>query len=620
MSTSLSALQNAATQLRIDSVRSTTAAGTGHPTTCLSAADIVATLFFDEMRFDAKNPRDPDNDRFILSKGHGAPVLYAAWAAAGLFPREELLKLRQIGSDLEGHPTPRLSFVDVATGSLGQGICAAIGTALNARRIGSAYRTYVLCGDGEMAEGSVWEAADVALLHKLDNLCGIIDVNGLGQSQDTQFGHQMDQIAARWSAFGWHTVVADGHDIPALQKAFAEARATKGRPSMVLARTLKGKGLAAIEGKSGWHGKALKKGEEADAAVAELQKRMTGDAKLELTIEGPRSKSRPDARPDYSKMPAPAYAKGDSIATREAWGAGLAAVGKFDSRVVALDADVKNSTFSDKFEKVAPERFFQNFIAEQVMVGAAMGLAARGAIPFPSTFACFLTRASDFVRMGGVSFSNVKYSGSHCGVSIGEDGPSQMALEDLAMMRSVPGCAVLYPCDAMSTERLVVEMTRREGMAYMRTSRPKTPVIYGPDETFPIGGSKVLRQSDSDTATVIAAGVTVFESLKAYDQLKSDGISIRVIDAYSVQPIDAKTMLNAAKATRGNVITVEDHYATGGLGDAVSEAVAEGGFAVRRLAVREIPRSGQPDELIDRYGISARHIVDAVRRAAGASR
>ncbi|MDQ3212675.1 MAG: transketolase [Acidobacteriota bacterium] len=620
MSTSLSALQNAATQLRIDSVRSTTAAGTGHPTTCLSAADIVATLFFDEMRFDAKNPRDPDNDRFILSKGHAAPVLYAAWAAAGLFPREELLKLRQIGSDLEGHPTPRLSFVDVATGSLGQGICAAIGTALNARRIGSAYRTYVLCGDGEMAEGSVWEAADVALLHKLDNLCGIIDVNGLGQSQDTQFGHEMELIAARWRAFGWHTMVADGHDIPALQKAFAEARATKGRPSMVLARTLKGKGLAAIEGKSGWHGKALKKGEEADAAVAELQKRMTGDAKLELTIEGPRSKSRPDARPDYSKMPAPAYAKGDSIATREAWGAGLAAVGKFDSRVVALDADVKNSTFSDKFEKVAPERFFQSFIAEQVMVGAAMGLAARGAIPFPSTFACFLTRASDFVRMGGVSFSNVKYSGSHCGVSIGEDGPSQMALEDLAMMRSVPGCAVLYPCDAMSTERLVVEMTRREGMAYMRTSRPKTPVIYGPDETFPIGGSKVLRQSDSDTATVIAAGVTVFESLKAYDQLKSEGISIRVIDAYSVQPIDAKTMLNAAKATRGNVITVEDHYATGGLGDAVSEAVAEGGFAVRRLAVREIPRSGQPDELIDRYGISARHIVDAVRRAAGASR
>jgi transketolase len=619
MSTSLQALKNIATQLRIDSVRSTSEAGTGHPTTCLSAADIVSTLFFDEMRFDAKDPRNPDNDRFILSKGHAAPILYSAWAEAGLFPREELLKLRKIDSDLEGHPTPRLSFVDVATGSLGQGICAAIGTALNARRIGSDYRTYVICGDGEMAEGSVWEAADVALHYQLDNLCGIIDVNGLGQSQDTQFGHQMEEIAARWTAFGWHAIVVDGHDIPALQKAFAEARATKGRPTMLLARTLKGKGLADIEGKPGWHGKALKKGAEADKAVAELEKQMSGDAPKPV-IQGPRSKSRPDTEPDYSTMPAPAYKMGEEIATREAWGVGLAAVGKLDSRVVALDADVKNSTFSDKFEKVAADRFFENFIAEQVMVGAAMGLAARGAIPFPSTFACFLTRASDFVRMGGVSFSNVKFSGSHCGVSIGEDGPSQMALEDLAMMRSVPGCAVLYPCDGMSTERLVVEMTKHHGMAYMRTSRPKTPVIYGPDETFPIGGSKVLRQSDSDAAVVIGAGITVFEALKAYDQLASEGISIRVIDAYSVQPIDAKTLLEAAKATGGNVITVEDHYSTGGLGDAASEAVADGGFAVRRLAVREIPRSGQPDELIDRYGISARHIVDAVRAAVSRAR
>jgi transketolase len=611
---SLTALQNIATQLRIDSVRSTSEAGTGHPTTCLSAADIVSTLFFDEMRFDPKDPRNPDNDRFVLSKGHAAPILYSARAEVGLFPREELLKLRRIDSDLEGHPTPRLSFVDVATGSLGQGICAAIGTALNARRIGSEYRTYALCGDGEMAEGSVWEAADVALHYKLDNLCGIIDVNGLGQSQDTQFGHQMDEIAARWNAFGWHAIVVDGHDIPALQKAFAEARATKGRPTMVLARTLKGKGLAAIEGKPGWHGKALKKGDEADQAVAELQKQMKGET-VKPEIQGPRSKSRLETQPDYSTIPAPAYKKGQEIATREAWGVGLAAVGKIDSRVVALDADVKNSTFSDKFEKVAADRFYENFIAEQVMVGAAMGLAARGAIPFPSTFACFLTRASDFVRMGGVSFSNVKFSGSHCGVSIGEDGPSQMALEDLGMMRSVPGCAVLYPCDGMSTERLVVEMAKRQGMAYMRTSRPKTPVIYGPEETFPIGGSKVLRQSASDAAVVVGAGITVFEALKAYDQLKAEGISIRVIDAYSVQPIDAKTLLEAAKATRGNIITVEDHYASGGLGDAVSEAVAEGGFAVRRLAVREVPRSGLPDELIDRYGISARHIADAVRAA-----
>ncbi len=615
MTTSVSAIRNIAAQLRIDSVRSTSEAGTGHPTTCLSAADIVATLFFDEMRFDPKDPRNPDNDRFVLSKGHAAPILYAAWAEAGLFPREDLLKLRQIDSDLEGHPTPRLPFVDVATGSLGQGICAAIGTALNARRIGSDYRTYVLLGDGEMAEGSVWEAASVALHFKLDSLCGIIDVNGLGQSQDTQFGHQMDEIAKRWDAFGWHALIVDGHDVEALQKAFGDARATKGRPTMVLARTLKGKGLADIEGKAGWHGKALKKGEEADRAVAELQQQIVGET-TKPAIQGPRSKSRPEAKVDYAAMAAPPYKLGDSIATREAWGSGLAAVGKADARVVALDADVKNSTFSDKFEKVAADRFFENFIAEQVMVGAAMGLAARGAIPFPSTFACFLTRASDFVRMGGVSFSNVKFSGSHCGVSIGEDGPSQMALEDLAMMRSVPGCAVLYPCDGMSTERLVVEMAKHDGMAYMRTSRPKTPVIYGPDETFPIGGSKVLRQSDTDAAVVIGAGVTVFEALKAHDQLKAEGINIRVIDAYSVQPIDAATMLDAARATKGAVITVEDHYASGGIGDAVSEAVSEGGFAVRRLAVREIPRSGQPDELIDRYGISARHIVDAVRQVA----
>jgi len=611
--TSLPSLQNIAAQLRIDSVRSTSESGTGHPTSCLSAADIVATLFFSEMRFDPKDPQNPDNDRFVLSKGHAAPMLYAAWAEAGLFPRADLLKLRRIDSDLEGHPTPRLSFVDVATGSLGQGICAAIGTALNARRIGSDYRTYVLLGDGEMAEGSVWEAANVATYQKLDNLCGIIDVNALGQSQHTQFEHHMDAIAGRWKAFGWHPIVVDGHDIPAILNALAEARATKGQPSMVLARTLKGKGIAAIEGQDGWHGKALKKGEEADAAIAELSIQLVPGAPAP-DIPKPASKSKAPATPDYSKIPAPAYKKGDLVATREAWGTGLAALGALDTRVVALDADVKNSTYSDRFEKVAPGRFYENFIAEQVMVGAAMGLAARGAIPFPSTFACFLTRASDFIRMGGVSFSNVKFTGSHAGVSIGEDGPSQMALEDLSMMRGVPGCAVLYPCDAVSTERLVVEMAKHHGMAYMRTSRPKTPVLYGPDETFPIGGSKVLRQSDSDVAAVAGAGITVVEAMKAYAQLKAEGINIRVIDAYSVQPIDARTMIEAATATGGVLITVEDHYSAGGIGDAVSEAVAPAGFSVHRLCVREIPRSGQPDELIDRYGISARHIVDAVRK------
>jgi transketolase len=620
MSTTLPVLRNIATRLRIDSVRSTTEAGTGHPTTCLSAAEIVATLFFGEMRFDPKDPKNLDNDRFVLSKGHGAPILYAAWAEAGLFPREDLLKLRRIDSDLEGHPTPRLSFVDVATGSLGQGICAAVGTSLNARRIGSDYRTYALLGDGEMAEGSVWEAADIALYYKLDNLCGIVDVNGLGQSQATQFNHRMDEIAARWAAFGWHTVVVDGHEIPALLNAYAEARATKGRPTMILARTLKGKGIAAIEGKEGWHGKALKKGEEADKAIAELQRQLVDDGGAKPEIPMPRTQSRPEPQPDYSTIPAPAYKNGEMVATREAWGTGLAALGKIDRRVVALDADVKNSTFSDRFEKVSPDRFYESFIAEQVMVGAAMGLAARGAIPFPSTFACFLTRASDFIRMGGISFANVKLAGSHAGVSIGEDGPSQMALEDLSMARGVPGCAVLYPCDAVSTERLIVEMAARHGMAYMRTSRPKTPVIYGPEEKFPIGGSKVLRQSANDAAVVVGAGVTVFEALKAYDQLKAEGIDIRVIDAYSLQPIDASTLLEAARATAGAVITVEDHYPAGGLGDAVSEALAPAGFAVRRLAVREIPRSGQPDELIDRYGLSARHIAEAVKHVRTAAR
>jgi transketolase len=611
--TELNALRNIATELRIDSIRSTTEAGSGHPTSCMSAAEIVATLFFAEMRYDPRNPGNHDNDRFVLSKGHAAPILYAAWAHAGLFPREELLQLRRIDSDLEGHPTPRLSFVDVATGSLGQGICAAVGIALNARRIGSAYRTYVLLGDGEMAEGSVWESAAMAAHYELDSLCAIVDVNALGQSQPTQFRHDLDAIAAHWAAWGWHTRQVDGHDVQALLDAFASARATKGRPTVVLARTLKGKGVASIEGKDGWHGKALKKGDEAGKAIAELQRQLVPGTQPPV-IAPPASTSRTPAAPDYSKMPPPAYKKGDQVATREAWGTAVAALGSVDPRVVALDGDVKNSTFSERFEKAHPDRFYEAFIAEQAMIGASMGLAARGAVPFPATFACFLSRAADFVRMAGISFVNVKLAGSHAGVSIGEDGPSQMALEDLAIMRAVPDCTVLYPCDAVSTERLVLEMGKLDGLAYMRTSRPKTAVIYGPDEQFPIGGCKVLRQSGSDAATVIGAGVTVYEALKAYDELQQSGISIRVIDLYSVQPIDTQTLSAAARATDGVVFTVEDHYHAGGIGDAVSEALAPAGVVVRRLAVREIPRSGTPEELIERYGISARHIVDAVRK------
>ncbi|HMB78688.1 MAG TPA: transketolase [Vicinamibacterales bacterium] len=611
------ALKNIATRLRIDSVRATSESGTGHPTSCMSMAELTAALFFAEMRFDPKDPKNTESDRFVLSKGHAAPILYAAWAEAGLFDRAELLKLRTIGSDLEGHPTPRLPFVDVATGSLGQGICAAIGTALNARRIASDYRTYVVMGDGESAEGSVWEAADVAAIDTLDNLCGITDVNALGQSRPTMFEHDMGQFERRWKAFGWHAIVIDGHDLAQILDALAEAKATKGQPTMILARTIKGKGVASVEGHQGWHGRAFKKGAELDSALAELEAQFVpvpdGSPAANLAAQIPKPTSTPRAVAAPKPVAAPDYKMGDLVATREAFGTALAKLGVADTRVVALDADVKNSTFSDRFEKVAPERFFQNFIAEQVMVGAAMGLAARGAIPFPSTFACFLSRAADFVRMAAISNVGIKLTGSHAGVSIGEDGPSQMALEDLAMYRAEPNYTVLYPCDAVSAERLLALMAYHPGPAYMRTSRPKTPVIYTNDETFTIGGLKVLRESAADVATVIGAGITVFEALKAYDTLKAGGTAIRVIDLYSVQPIDAAALIAAGKATGGHLMTVEDHYSAGGIGDAVAEAVADAGLTVHRLAVREIPRSGKPEELVERFGISATHVVDAVQ-------
>jgi transketolase len=611
------ALKNIATRLRIDSIKSTSAAGSGHPTSCCSAADLMAALFFAHMRFDPKDPQNPDSDRFILSKGHAAPILYAAWAEAGAFDPSELLKLRQFGSDLEGHPTPRLPFVDVATGSLGQGICAAIGIALNARRIKSPYRTYVLLGDGESAEGSVWEAADVAAFDGLDNLCGITDVNGLGQSRPTMWQHDLEQFARRWRAFGWHVIVIDGHDVAAILDALDEAGRTGGQPTMILARTLKGKGVSFVEGKEGWHGRPFKTGEELDRALAELETQFVpppaGVPAINLAqqITKPASVPRPVVTP--KPMAPPSYKLAEQVATREAYGTAIAKLGEADPRVVALDADVKNSTFSDKFEKALPDRFYENFIAEQAMIGAAMGLAARGAIPFPSTFACFLSRAADFIRMAAISNVGIKMAGSHAGVSIGEDGPSQMALEDLAMCRAQPNITVFYPCDGVSTEKLVMAAATCPGPVYIRTSRPKTPVIYSNDELFAAGGLKVLRESGNDAATVIGAGVTVFEALKAYDQLKASGTSIRVIDLYSVAPVDATALAAAGRATGGHLITVEDHYAAGGIGDAVAEAVAATGLTVHRLAVREIPRSGKPDELLDRYGISARRIVDAVR-------
>jgi len=615
---SLAVLHNLATQLRIDSVRSTTIAGSGHPTTCLSSAEIMAALFFAEMRFDPHDPQHPEADRFVLSKGHGAPILYAAWAAAGAFPREDVMQLRSLTSDLEGHPTPRLPFVDVATGSLGQGLAAGVGIALNANRIDSDYRTYVLMGDGESAEGSVWEAAEVAVFHHLDNLCGFVDVNGFGQSRATQWGRDVEAHATRWRAFGWHAITVDGHDLSQVLAALAEAKRTKDKPTMIVAKTLKGKGVTIFEGKDGWHGKVLKPGAETDQALAELNAQYLKTSAPAPVIPKPARRRDEGPLPDFVKtLPTPAYKLGDVVATREAYGTALAALGGLDRRVVALDADVKNSTFSERFEKAYPDRFYQTFIAEQVMVGASMGLAARGAIAFPSSFACFLERASDFIRMAGISNVNVKLAGSHAGVSIGEDGPSQMALEDLAIFRGVPNCTVLYPCDAMSAERLMALAAATPGPAYIRTTRPKTPVIYSASETFVVGGSKTIRHSAHDSVTVVAAGVTVFEALKAHDQLAAEGIAIRVIDAYSIQPIDRAAMIAAGRETDGRLITVEDHYAHGGLGDAVSEAVWDQGFRVQRLAVREIPRSGPPEVLLDHFGISARAIADAVKSLIG---
>jgi len=608
-------LQHAAARLRLASVRSTSAAGSGHPSSCCSAADVVAALFFDHMTFDAKNPQYDHNDRFVLSKGHAAPLLYAVWAELGLIEQTELERLRKIDCDLEGHPTPRLPFVDVPTGSLGQGICAAIGIALNARRIGSDYRTYVLLGDGESAEGSVWESAQVGELYELDNLCAITDVNALGQSGATQWCHDMAALDRKWTAFGWHTVVIDGHDMAEILAALDDAKRTSGQPTMILAKTIKGKGVSFMEGEAGWHGKPIKPGDELDQALGELELQL-GENRTLPSITVPSSVQKDsDGFPVAVRLPRdPPYDLGSEVATRVAYGNAIAALGESDSRIVALDADVGNSTFSQTFQQALPERFYQMHIAEQAMIGAAMGFASRGAIPFPSSFACFLTRASDFIRMAGIGQMNIKIAGSHAGVSIGEDGPSQMALEDLAMMRAVPDCAVLYPCDGVSTERLTEVAAAYHGMAYIRTSRPKTPVIYSSTEEFVLGGSKVLRESGKDVVTIVAAGVTVFEALKAYEVLRNEGITVRIIDAYSLQPIDQSTLLAAGHQTGGRIVTVEDHYPTGGLGDAVSEAVACDDMSVERLAVRAVPRSGGSAELLERFGISAHKIAEAVRR------
>jgi transketolase len=608
----LTELHNRATQLRIDSVRATSEAGSGHPSSCCSAADIVAALFFSVMRYDPKNPKAPNTDRFVLSKGHAAPLLYAAWAEAGLFPKNDLLKLRTLASDLEGHPTPRLSFVDMATGSLGQGLPVGIGIALNAKYLDKLdYRTYVLLGDGESVEGSVWEAAEVARHHQLDNLCAIVDVNRLGQSDPTMLQHDMEAYRSRWTGFGWHAIVVDGHDISALLAAFDEASRTKGKPTVLLARTFKGHGISFMENQPNWHGKPVPKGEETQKAIDELTKQLKSTS-VTVHIKKPTAPV-PNSFAAIPLPPSP-YKPGDSAATREAFGVALEALGAVNPLVVGLDADVKNSTYTDKFGKKYPGRFFETFIAEQNMVGAAAGLAACGKVPFAATFACFLTRAYDFIRMAAISESNIKLVGTHVGVSIGEDGPSQMGLEDIAMMAAQPGVTVLYPSDATSTYRLVELAANHRGMVYLRAGRPKSPVLYGPEEQFQIGGSKLVRHSASDTLTIVAAGVTLFEALKAHDQLKTAGIFVRVIDLYSIVPIDRATLIDSARATQGRILTVEDHYAHGGLGDAVLSAVGSEGIRVHKLAVRSIPHSGKPEELVDHFGIGARTIVEAAKQ------
>lgn len=604
---SVETLAGIANQLRIHSINATTAAGSGHPTSCMSAADLVAALFFGHMRYYPNDPRHHNNDRFILSKGHAAPVLYAAWAENGLIPAKELPRLRELSSDLEGHPTPRLPFVDVATGSLGQGLSVGVGMALSARLDNLDFRTYVLLGDGECAEGSVWEAAGLAGIYGLNNLIAIVDVNRLGQSQATAYGHDLKAYENKFKAFNWRTEVIEGHDMEEIIEVLS-AVGLGTQPLAIIARTYKGAGVSFLQDKDGWHGKALSK-DEAARAIAELQPKATTG--IGVHVEQPASLPAPNATPaNYAPIN---YTKGQMVATREAYGNALVRIGETDRRVVALDGDTKNSTFSERFLKKFPDRFFECFIAEQNMVGVAVGLGTRGKVPFASTFATFFTRAHDQIRMAGHSQANLKLAGSHVGVSIGEDGGSQMGLEDLATMRAVIGSTVLYPSDAVSTEKLVEQMAQARGVAFLRTSRPKTPVIYNNDEQFPIGGAKIVRQSANDKITVVAAGVTLFEALKAADALAGEGISIAVIDAYSIKPLGKDVIKAAAARTNNLILTVEDHYPEGGLGETVAGELSPDGARVHKLAVTDVPRSGKPEELLARYNIDSAAIVRKIK-------
>jgi len=599
-----------AAQLGVDSIRSSTAAGSGHPTSSLSAAHLVAVLWSDHLRYDVADPKSLANDRFVLSKGHASPLIFSVLKAVGAISDEQLLSFRRFGSPVQGHPVPlpEMPWIDVATGSLGQGLPIALGMALAMKMDGIPARVWCLMGDSEVAEGSVWEAMENASHHGADNLIAIIDVNRLGQRGPTMLQWDLQTYAARARSFGWHPIEVDGHDVAAIDAAFIEAEGSD-RPAIVIAKTEKGQGVSFLANQEGWHGKALSQ-EEADRAIAELG----GPRDVSVTPRKPEAGVSPPA--DVPSVVLPVYA--EAIATRKAFGETLAALAARGD-VVAIDGEVANSTHTEDLQKVAPERFVESYIAEQNMLGMAVGMQALGKVVFPATFAAFFTRAYDFIRMAAISRANLRLSGSHAGVSIGEDGPSQMALEDLAMMRAVHGSTVLYPCDGNSTAWLVGAMADLPGISFIRTTREKTPVIYGSDEAFPVGGSKTLRSSEADRVTLVGAGITVHEALGAADSLEGDGIAARVVDCYTIKPIDAQTLRAAASQT-GLLVTIEDHWIEGGLGDAVLAALADGGDlsgTVVKVAVTQMPGSGTPEELRDWAGISASAIADRVRSLLG---
>ena len=587
----------------------TTEAGSGHPTSSLSATELMACLLFGRIfRFDVNHPNYPNNDRLIFSKGHASPLFYALWAAAGKLTEKDLMTYRKFGSPLEGHPTVVFPYAEAATGSLGQGLSIGVGMALNAKYIDKlAYRTYVLLGDSEMAEGSQWESLQIASHYKLNNLIGILDVNRLGQRGETMYGWDLQAYERRISSFGWKTIVLDGHSIPEILAAYEEALRATDQPVMLIGKTIKGKGVSFIENKNGWHGKTLKR-EECDRALKEL-------GEIDESVRGqiflPEDLNPKEQIPQKSSKKID-YPADKPVPTRKAYGNALVRIFPQFPNMISLDGEVSNSTYAEIFKKAYPERFFEMYIAEQNMVGTALGLSRRGKIPFVSTFSAFFTRAFDQIRMSQYSDPNIKFVGSHAGVSIGEDGPSQMGLEDMAMFRAIFNSVVLYPSDAVSTEKLVEEAAKHNGIVYIRTTREATPIIYRPGDEFPIGGSKVLRKSEKDIATVIGAGVTLHEALGAYEALKTEGVFIRVIDLYSIKPMDENTLREAARATK-SIITVEDHYPEGGLGEAVKSVLTPSPVRVYSLAVRKKPKSGKPEELLDYEEISQKAIVKKVK-------